>query len=191
MPSTDGTVVRRTRRLTAGLILVLALGAATADARGASCAGAGRIPRAATLGEAAVATLCVVNGERAQHHLRPLRSHPALERAAHRFAGEMVRGRFFSHTSPSGSSLGSRLRAVGYAVPGVTWSIGEALACGFRSRATPEATVAAWLASPPHRRLLLDPRFRDAGIGVAAGAPVGPGGHALAATYALDLGARG
>jgi uncharacterized protein YkwD len=42
--------------------------------------------------------------------------------------------------------------------------------------------------SPPHRANILDPGFRDAGVGVARGFPLGGGG--AAATYTVDFGAR-
>jgi hypothetical protein len=42
------------------------------------------------------------------------------------------------------------------------------------------------LDSPPHRAILLDPGFRDLGIGAVHGAPQGPGAGAL--TVALDFG---
>ena len=45
------------------------------------------------------------------------------------------------------------------------------------------------MASPPHRAALLDPRFREIGVGVALGAPRG-GITAPAATYVGELGVR-
>jgi uncharacterized protein YkwD len=44
--------------------------------------------------------------------------------------------------------------------------------------------------SPGHRRNILDPRFRDIGIGIALGAPVDAGASLPGATYATDFGAR-
>jgi uncharacterized protein YkwD len=177
-------------RLAAGGLLAAAAfcGPAIADAPAAGCAGTHAIPRATTLGAAAAATLCLVDRERARRHLPLLREHVALERAGRRYAGAMVRDGFFSHVSPTGSTMLDRLRAVGYATAGRTWSIGEALASGTGRLATPAATVQGWLASLAHRRLLLDAHFRDAGIGVAAGSPMTRGGPA--ATYVAELGAR-
>ena len=45
------------------------------------------------------------------------------------------------------------------------------------------------MASPDHCRNILDPSFRDAGVGVARGFPLG--GHSAGATYTVDFGARG
>jgi uncharacterized protein YkwD len=180
------------RRLAAGVVAVAAVaGPASADARAAvHCPGADEVPRAATLDDAATATLCVINRERTRRGLPRLHAQDALDRAGRRYAATMVRRDFFSHVSPGGSTMGARLRKVGYATDDRRWSIGEALAWGVGDRATPAATVDAWLASRPHRRLLLDPDFRDLGIGVAAGAPVDRRVGGPAATYAAEFGVR-
>jgi uncharacterized protein YkwD len=52
------------------------------------------------------------------------------------------------------------------------WRVGEVLAWAGEPIDTPADIVAAWLASPGHRRVLLDRRYRDIGIGVVAGVPV-------------------
>jgi uncharacterized protein YkwD len=190
MPSRS---LHRTRAgLAAGVLAVAGLaGAPVATTHAAPrCPGAGQIPRAATLHDATTATLCVVNRERARRDLPRLHEHAGLERAGRRYARAMVRREFFSHVSPAGSTLLDRLRAVGYAPPDRAWRIGEALAWGVGDRATPAATVAAWLASPPHRRLLLDAGFRDLGVGLATGAPVASRAGGPAATYAAELGVR-
>ena len=46
----------------------------------------------------------------------------------------------------------------------------------------------AWLASPEHRAIILDRRFRDVGVGVTLGLTDGSGG--LGATAVLDFGFR-
>ena len=47
--------------------------------------------------------------------------------------------------------------------------LGEDLAWGTGSDAQPEAIVQAWMDSPPHRRIMLDCRFSQLGVGIAAG----------------------
>ena len=47
-----------------------------------------------------------------------------------------------------------------------------------------ESIVAAWMASPPHRRVLLGRSYRDIGVGAATGDPFGGGGI----TFAAELG---
>jgi uncharacterized protein YkwD len=50
------------------------------------------------------------------------------------------------------------------------------------------AVFKEWMHSPPHRANILDPGFRDAGVGVARGYPLG--GARGSATYTVDFGAR-
>jgi uncharacterized protein YkwD len=79
---------------------------------------------------------------------------------------------FFSHDSTDGASAGDRIRRY-YAG---SW-VGETLL--WRSPGvTAQQVVAMWMASPPHRHVLLLPAFRDVGIGVvrASAAPGAFGG---------------
>lgn len=182
---------RARRRLAVGALAVVASTASPlAEVRAADCAGARRLPDADHPARAAAAALCLVNRERSRRDLPRLTAHAGLARAGRRYARLMVRARFFSHTSPAGASMADRLRAVGYAREDREWMIGEALAWGVGNRATPAATVAAWLGSRPHRRLLLDPRYRDAGVGATTGVPVTDAAPGPGATYALELGVR-
>jgi uncharacterized protein YkwD len=63
------------------------------------------------------------------------------------------------------------------------------LAWGDGRFATPRATVAGFMRSPEHRRIILTAAFRDIGVGVAPGAPARGRTHAL--TVAAELGRRG
>jgi uncharacterized protein YkwD len=93
----------------------------------------------------------------------------------------------FDHVSPTGSTLGSRIRDAGYARGARSWSGGETIAFGTGGAATPAAIVALWMSSPPHRAEILDPGFRQVGIGVAVRTPTGERG----ATVTADFGRRG
>jgi uncharacterized protein YkwD len=97
-----------------------------------------------------------VNAVRAGHGLRALRASPALHRSARRYARWMVRSDYFGHLS--------RIRAAGDFD-----LLGETLAWHSGSRPRVGGTVRAWLGSPGHRALLLDPRFRWLGAGMARG----------------------
>jgi uncharacterized protein YkwD len=175
----------------AGALAVLAsAGPGAAQAAAAACPGARELPAAATRAEAATAIVCVLNEERARRDLARLREQPQLERAAAGHARDMVRRRFFAHTTPEGTSMVDRLRGAGYIRAERPWAVGESLAWGAGGRATPAAIVAAWLDSPPHRRLVLAPRYREVGIGLALGVPVDGLGDAVGATYAAELGVR-
>jgi uncharacterized protein YkwD len=174
---------------------LVAAGVATASAvatpaHAGGCAGAAVMPTRTNAAQMNQATLCLLNGQRRAHGVQPLSTEPRLDRAATEYAHEMASRNFFSHTSPSGSTPESRIRATSYLRGARSWQIGENLAWGTGPRATPRLIVSAWMHSPGHRRNILDPRFRDIGIGIALGAPVDAGASLPGATYATDFGAR-
>ena len=74
------------------------------------------------------------------------------------------------------------LRRMGYIPSGRAWAVGENLAWGTGPLGTPAAIVRAWMNSPGHRANILDPRFRQIGLGIVAGNPAGRGRSG--ATYA-------
>jgi uncharacterized protein YkwD len=131
-------------------------------------------------------TLCLLNAKRDAHALAPLRVSGKLARAARRHSRDMVRHGYFAHDSRSGVAFSARIAATGWMRDRDAWSVGENLAWGGGPRAAPAAIVAAWMASPAHRRNILDRRFHTIGIGVAAGLPVAAGG--AGATYTTDFG---
>nr|WP_281392501.1 CAP domain-containing protein [Chitinophaga varians] len=94
-----------------------------------------------------------------------------LEKAAYNFSVDMKTNNFFSHTSPSGSTPGNRLDAVGY-----KWNTyGENIAQGY---STEQAVIQAWIASPGHCKNIMNGSYKDMGVGRAG-------------TYwTMDLGAR-
>ena len=155
------------------------------------CQGASAVPSVQTLRRAAGAVICLVNADRARHGLRALRGNSDLRRAAGSHSRNMVRSGFFSHVTPRGASLGDRLRRSGYLRANQTLHVGEALAWGWGTPATPAVIVAEWIASPPHRRILLGRDFREVGVGVAAGAPQPTTGGRKSVTYTLNTGVIG
>ena len=100
----------------------------------------------------------------------------------------MAERNYFSHQSRDGSSFLDRIRRVSYLPSSGAWSVGENLAWGSESLATPKEIFRAWMHSSGHRANILDRRFREIGIGVVVGAPVG--GVANGATYASEFGFR-
>lgn len=131
-------------------------------------------------------TLCLLNAKRHARALAPLRVSGKLARAARRHSRDMVRHQYFAHDSRFGAAFSARIAATGWMRGRDAWSVGENLAWGGGPRATPEAIVAAWMASPAHRRNILDRRFHTIGIGVVTGMPVAAGG--TGATYTTDFG---
>jgi uncharacterized protein YkwD len=167
-------------------------GGPAARARAASerCAGADAMPVQAAVEDLRAATLCLMNAERAARGLGRLQSEPLLGRVAASYARQRVRGQFFDHTSPAGSTMLARIRATSYLRDVTSWSVGENLAWGTGALATPRSMVRAWMQSAEHRANLLDRHFADVGIGVAAGAPVALEPGELGGTYVTDFGRR-
>jgi uncharacterized protein YkwD len=146
-------------------------------ARSGGCPGAGARPGHASAPRMRWALLCLVNQQRAHHGRRPLVADRRLMRAAGLHATDMARHNYFSHFSPSGSSPMQRARAAGW-----RGGVGEAIAWGCGSLSTPRATVRAWMASPPHRAILLGRAHR---VGVGYKGTRGCGGHDY---WVLDAG---
>src|SRR5215208_524352 len=152
---------------------------------GAACANPDLSPAATNLGPVGVATLCLLNGERADHGLAPLALSSQLSAAATAYAQDMVAGSYFSHTGRDGSTVYDRVKATGYIQPGSGWALGENLAWGTGILSTPASILQAWMNSPGHRENILNPDYSEIGVGVAIGNPAQPDG--LGATYATDF----
>lgn len=160
--------------------------AAHAAAAPRLCAGANLTPSSASAAKVRAATLCLLNRQRTLHGLRRLRAQRSLAHAATNYARLMVDKHFFDHVSPSGSTMASRIGRTAYLHHTRAWSLGENLAWGAGSASTPAQIVNAWMHSAPHRRNILDPSFKEIGIGIALGAPTGQSG----ATYVNEFGRR-
>ncbi len=90
----------------------------------------------------------------------PLQWNEALASAASAHSQDMAANNYFSHTSLDGRSPGTRITATGY-----KWSTwGENISAG---RSSMDSTLAGWLASPGHCANIMNPRFKDYGIGCA------------------------
>ncbi|MGH2838437.1 MAG: CAP domain-containing protein [Thermoleophilaceae bacterium] len=133
-------------------------------------------------------TLCLLNKRRHAHGRRALKPNQRLARAARRHARDMVRRNYFSHTAPGGVDFVDRIMRQDYVNPGEGWFLGENLAWGSYQLATPKSIVRSWMHSPGHRANILNPRFREIGIGVVTGSP--QSGTQNAATYSTSFGTR-
>jgi uncharacterized protein YkwD len=105
--------------------------------------------------------LARVNEARRRAGRGALSHRAALELAASRHAADMVARGYFAHESPEGRTARERADEAGY---GPALLVGETIAYGQR---TAGAVVTDWLASAPHRRVLLDRRFAELGVGIA------------------------
>ena len=155
-------------------------------AAGDSCGNADLAPGGANLGTIAVATLCLLNAERADRGLATLKPHRSLERAALVHGGDMVEHSYFSHDGRNGSRPAQRIRAAGYLSSDGAWRIGENLAWGTGDLATPRAILSAWMASSGHRANILQPAYREIGISVLPGNPASRDGSG--ATFVTEFG---
>jgi uncharacterized protein YkwD len=167
----------------------LARAAAIARVLATACQNVQLMPEAANIALVRAAVLCLINRLRAQHGETPLTQNAPLEQAAEGHAQEMVALNYFDHVSPSGLTPVGRVRGAGY-IPSTTvgYVIGENLAWGTLSLATPEAIVAAWDASPGHLANILESQYRDTGVGVVPQAPGMLANGAPGATYAQEFG---
>jgi uncharacterized protein YkwD len=134
------------------------------------------------------ATLCLINQQRARKGENALRANAHLDRTATQHSQNMVAADYFDHTSPTGETLLDRIQASGYLPRGYAYELGENIAFGMESLATPAATVNAWMHSPPHRANILDPDFVGTGIGVVARVPSQYSAGETGATYTQDFG---
>ncbi len=135
------------------------------------------------------AVLCLINRKRAENGESPLEISPKLQQAAEGHCEELIADDYFAHVSPSGETPVDRIRDTGY-IPNTSdgYVIGENLAWGTYQLSTPQAIVAAWIASPGHLANILETQYTETGIGVIAAVPSSLGEGAPGATYAQEFG---
>ena len=146
-----------------------------------ACPGAKITAGGESAAEAGSAMACLINDLRQQHGLHPVGGNPSLGVAAQQHSDDMNAQNFFSHNGDGTPS--SRTAAAGFHGS----SIGETLAFGTGSLGSPKAMVRAWMHSAEHRHILLMRRWRQIGIGVSFGSPLGADG-AGEATSTADFG---
>jgi uncharacterized protein YkwD len=170
------------------LALAALLPAAGTAATGGPCGNSTAAPRQLTLHQMRASELCLINRVRVHFGLRPLAFNAELRDSATGHSDSMVTHRYFAHEGPGGS-MDSRITRTGYLHSAGTFTVGENIGGGHGRRfGSPMAVFKEWMHSPPHRAYILDPTYRDVGVGVARGYPMG--GGAGSATYTVDFGAR-
>jgi uncharacterized protein YkwD len=125
-------------------------------AREASCADANSSADNASPQVLRAAVVCLIDQQRALHHLPLLQASPLLDRSAQGWTDTMVSTDQFTH----GPNFAARISAVGY----VWRAAGENIATGYT---TPRAVVSAWMASTGHCQNILNPTYRNVGTGVS------------------------
>jgi uncharacterized protein YkwD len=190
-------------RAVIAVILVLSVGSPAAPASSASAAtparGARRghcrdtslLPTAHNVRRVTAATLCLIERERAAHHVRALRSNSFLQRIAAGQANDMVVGDYFGDDTPTGGTPWQRIVTSHYASGARSLQAAQNIGWGTKGLSTPAAMVEGWMLSPPHREIMLTGGYRDIGVGVAPAPPPSLGDGTPGATYTVEFAARG
>ncbi len=171
------------------LLALAACWCVTATAE-AACPNASTTPTPANVEQVRAAVVCLIDRERASHGEAALAPSPQLASAAQRHSEEMADEDYFAHVAPDGLTPLERIRASGYLTGSDGgYAVGENIAWGTLWLATPQAIVSAWMASPEHRANILDPAYRETGVGVEPRAPSALAGGQAGALYTQDFGA--
>jgi uncharacterized protein YkwD len=152
------------------------------------CADADLMPTPADMGAVARATICLINRERTNRGLVAFRESVDLDLAAAGHSQSMVGADYFSHAGASGESLESRIIASGYMPGCLGCTLGENVGLGAGAAATPREMIVMWMNQPDHRANILDPGFRDIGVGAVASMPTAFDATDVGATYTADFG---
>src|SRR6187200_1220116 len=145
----------------AAILGTAALVAALAVAAPVSTAAGNAVQRESSLERSIVDR---INEVRNENGLRPLTLSTSLQAAAVVHTRTLAQRGIFQHESPDGSPFHKRVGRY-YGPDGFrTWAVGENLV--FNSAPlNAERAVKAWLDSPPHRKNLLNPTWREIGVG--------------------------
>jgi uncharacterized protein YkwD len=175
------------------LMLLGLLASSAQSASGAStagCPGANLKPNARNARAVESATLCLIDQVRAAHRLHPLRANLQLGLVAGSQVASMVRLDYFSDNRPTGQTPMSLVADTRYKAHATDISVGQNIAWGTTRYSTPAHIVAEWLASGPHREVMLSSEFHDAGVAVRSALPRVLGAGRRGAIYVVDFGLR-
>jgi uncharacterized protein YkwD len=100
----------------------------------------------------------LVNQERTDNDCAPLTVDVHLTAAASAHSADMAQRKYFSHTTPEGTTFDQRIVAAGYPTPGA-----ENIARGQKSA---ESVMDAWMNSSGHRANILNCKLTTIGVGV-------------------------
>ncbi len=145
------------------------------------CTGASLDAATTPASQLRTAVVCLVNRERVSRGLPALTENARLDFSAQLWTNWMVSNNPFTH----GDDFAGRISDTGY-----EWQMaGENIATGYD---TPAQVLAGWMASTDHCRNILDPGFRDLGVGVNASpvADYASGPATWAEDFGLDMNAN-
>ena len=161
-------------RVALALVMLLALGG-PASARVSEQPLAGHPPVSGTRNAARMAGISAlsnleqqlvvaVNHQRVRRGLVPLRISRQLSVAARGHSLSMAEHGYFAHESYDGSAFWRRIKPAYRPVQGHYWGAGENLVWSSPDLSAAQA-IDMWMKSPPHRKNILTPTWRDIGIG--------------------------
>lgn len=107
----------------------------------------------------------LINKQRTQNGLSPLKENSELQRVARIKAQDMVNNNYFSHTSPTYGSPFDMMKSFKISYN----TAGENIA----GNSSNSSAVTAWMNSPGHRANILNGSFNQTGIGVVTGSKYG------------------
>ena len=107
----------------------------------------------------------LINKQRTQNGLSPLKENSELQRVARIKAQDMVNNNYFSHTSPTYGSPFDMMKSFKISYN----TAGENIA----GNTSNSAAVTAWMNSPGHKANILNGNFNQTGIGVVKGSKYG------------------
>jgi uncharacterized protein YkwD len=102
--------------------------------------------------------LFFINEQRVANGLRPLTRNCPLDQAAYRYANDMATNNRYDHIGSDGSTPEQRVYDTGYPR---SYYCGEIIAWSYP---TAQGAVTAWINSPRHRMIMLNPNCTECGI---------------------------
>ncbi|MEN6378395.1 MAG: CARDB domain-containing protein [Methanofastidiosum sp.] len=109
--------------------------------------------------------LTLINNERHAQGLEPLTMNSTLSSAAKLHSQDMINRNFFNHINPDGLTPSDRARNAGYSFIALAENI-----CGNPSIDSGHSSL---MGSPSHRVNILNPSYKEVGIGIVDGGPYG------------------
>lgn len=196
MPRSADVAVRRVAdaqrvpRLVKLAVLAALAGVVVALAAPSLAAPAGRPVRAALPMSLEAGVLEQLNQIRVQYGLAPLKPNAALTASAAQHSREMGTVGYFQHESADGTLFWKRIThwygSTGYSY----WTVGENLLWSSPD-VDPASALRLWMASPEHRKNILNPAWREIGVSALhfAAAPGTYGGRPVT-IITTDFGER-
>lgn len=115
------------------------------------------VPQAKAISTSAYRVLTLINIEREERRLPRLSMDAKLAKAAYAHAVDMSRRGYFSHTSPDGVGMTTRLRRAGATYTAAAENIA-------RGHTSAVSVVSGWMNSSGHRKNILSRKYRKIGI---------------------------